>query len=298
MVDCFTDSLCDRSHCNDNAVGVFSSVIVEESVFTSGDFADFVHVVFHNSRYGGVVVVARLAVLEEDIGVFGRASSNRFVGVHGAATELCQRIHIDERTQVFHVHCLDLLNLVRCAEAVEEIHERNSALDSAQVSHTGEVHNLLNRAFAEHGESCLACSHYVLMVAEDAQCVRCQSSCRDVEHARKELACNLVHVGNHQQESLRRCVGGGESSGLQRAVNRTGGTCFALHFLNCYGFTENVFSACGGPFIYVLGHCRGRGDGVDGCDFSEHVADVSRGLVAIAGHEFFLFTHKKINNYD
>ena len=46
---------------------------------------------------------------------------------------------------------------------------------------------------------------------------------------RGQLAGDLVHVGDHQQQALRRGEGGGERAGLQRAVEGAGGAAFALH---------------------------------------------------------------------
>ena len=69
----------------------------------------------------------------------------------------------------------------------------------------GQVHTQADEDYtrAEHREACLTASHYVLVVTEDTQRVRCQRTCRHVENARQQLTCNLVHVRNHQQQTLR-----------------------------------------------------------------------------------------------
>ena len=75
-----------------------------------------------------------------------------------------------------------------------------------------------------------------------------------MEHAREQLTGNLVHVGDHQQQTLRRGVGRGQGTCLQRTVNGTGGATLALHLLDHDGLTEDVLAAGGGPLVHVLGH--------------------------------------------
>ncbi len=128
------------------------------------------------------------------------------------------------------------------------------------------------------------------MVAEDGKSLCCQGTCRNVEHAREKLAGDFIHIGDHQQETLRCGVGGGEGTGLQRAVNGTGGTGFALHLDHFHGLTENVFSAACTPFVNVFGHRRRRGDRIDGGHFAKHVGYVRSSAVTVACHEFF-FCH-------
>ena len=70
------------------------------------------------------------------------------------------------------------------------------------MGHRGEVHDFLNVALAEHCETCLAASHDITVVTEDVQSLCRDCSCADVEHTRKLLSSNLVHVRDHQQKSL------------------------------------------------------------------------------------------------
>ena len=93
--------------------------------------------------------------------------------------------------------------------------ERHAAFDGGQVRHRSEVHDFLHRTGGEEGEARLAGAHHVGVVAENGQSLGGEGTGRDVEHARKQLTGNLVHIGNHQQETLRGGVGGGEGTGLQ-----------------------------------------------------------------------------------
>ena len=91
---------------------------------------------------------------------------------------------------------------MRGAETVEEVDERHAGFQCREVGNAGQVHNLLHGAFSQHGEARLAAGHYILMVAEDAQGVAGEGAGRYVEYAGQVLAGNLVHVGNHQQQTL------------------------------------------------------------------------------------------------
>ena len=211
--------------------------------------------------------IASLAVLEEVVGVLGHTAHNRIHGVHGAVAEFGQSLLVDKRSQVFIVQLLDFLDFVRGAEAVEEVDKRHACLQRGKMCHTGQVHNLLYRAFAQHGEARLTAGHHVLVVAEDTQGMAGQCTGGYVEHARQVFTGNLVHVRDHQQQALGGCVGGGQRTGLQGTVNGTGGTSFRLHFLYQDRFAEDVLTACGSPFVHVLSHRGRRSDGVDCCNF-------------------------------
>ena len=52
-------------------------------------------------------------------------------------TEFSDRIHISHILQIFVIPGLDLLDLMRCTETIEEVDERNFTLDSCQMSNWG-----------------------------------------------------------------------------------------------------------------------------------------------------------------
>ena len=176
------------------------------------------------------------------------------------------------------------------AEAVEEVQERDTALDSGQVSHRGEVHNLLHGTGGQHSETGLAGAHHVGVVTEDGQSLGSQGTCGDVEDTGKKLTGNLVHIRDHQQEALGGGVGGGQGTSLQGTVHGTSGASLGLHFDNLHGLAEDVLSAACTPLVDVLSH-RGRGrDRIDSGDFAEHIRHVGSSLVTVASHKFF-FCH-------
>ena len=218
------------------------------------DSCNLVHVVLYDSRDFVVIFVARLAVLEEHIRVLVSATGNRLVRVHGALAEFSKGFFVQKWLKVFLCQRLNLLDFVRCAETVEEVQERKTTLDSTQMSYGRQIHDFLNRAFSQYGETGLAASHNVLVVAKDTQCVRGQCASCHVEHAGQQFAGNLIHVRYHEEQALRGCVGGCECASLKRTVHCTGSATFTLHFLHCNNFTKYVFATGSSPLVHMLSH--------------------------------------------
>ena len=202
VVDSFAGSFCYRTHGDDNAFCIFCTIVIEQTVLAACDFGNLVHVFLNDSRNCFIVVVARFTVLEEVVRIFGHTTGNRVHRVQCTCAEFSQSFLVDKRSEVFVLQHFNLLDFVRSTETVEEVDKRNTALDSSQVSYTGQVHNFLYRAFGQHGKTGLTGRHYVLVVTENTQCVRSQCTSRYVEHARQEFTGNFVHIGDHQQQSL------------------------------------------------------------------------------------------------
>ena len=110
-----------------------------------------------------------------------------------------------------------------------------------------------------------------------------------MEHSGEQLTCNLVHVGNHQQQTLRSGEGGGKCASLQRAVEGTSGTSLGLHLDNLYTLTEHILLTGSRPLINQLSHCRRGGDGVDSSYFAEHIGNVGSSVVTITSDKFLVF---------
>ena len=291
VVDSLAGCVGGRTHKDNHAVGILCAVVAEEVVLAAGDLGDLAEVLLNHFGNAVIVGVASLAVSEERLGVLGRTACDGAFGRHSAVAETLDVLFLHEGTDVLLVHELDLVVLVGGAEAVEEVHEGHAGLQRSEVSHSGEVHHLLHAALAEHGETSLTASHHVLMVTEDTEGVAGQCAGADVEDAGDELTGNLVHIGNHQEQTLRSGEGGGQRTSLQRAVNGTGSTSLGLHFLNTDGLTPQVLAAAGSPLVNVLRHGRRRGDGVDSSYLGEHIAHMSRSLVTITGDKFLFFCH-------
>lgn len=109
--------------------------VVEQLVISACNFVDFVHVFLYDFRQSGVEGCACLSVLEEYVGVlYGGA----LYGVFGiSAFFLNSSVHPDPPAfPDLIVHYFDFLQLMRGAEAIEEVDEGNAALDCGKVCHT------------------------------------------------------------------------------------------------------------------------------------------------------------------
>ena len=216
-------------------------------------------------------------------------------GVQGVLAERVDRIHVHELLHVVIVEAFDLLDLVRSSETVEVVQERHSALDGGQVGDSAHVHDFLRVGGCQHRETGLAAGHDVGVVTEDGQAVDRQGTCGDVEHAGQQFACDLVHVGDHQKQTLGSGVGRGEGASLQGAVDRTGCAGFGLHLDHLDLLTEDVLAALGCPFIHDFRHGRAGRDREDTRDFGKCVGYVRcRGIsvhyVEFLSHSFLLIS--------
>ena len=69
IIDNLFEGIAEGTHADNNAVSVFCTVVVEQTVVSTKLSVDLVHVVFNNYWQLVVNLVACLAVLEEDIAV-------------------------------------------------------------------------------------------------------------------------------------------------------------------------------------------------------------------------------------
>ena len=286
VVDGFLDDVAGRTHRHDDAVGVRRAVVVEQMILTAGQFLDFAHVGLDDLRDRVIVGVGDFALLEVNVRVLRGSPNHRVIRVQRPAAECVQGILVDQTGQFVVFDDLDFLGLMRGPETVEEVHERNPALDRRQMRYRGQVHNLLDAAFGKHGETGLARRHDVLMIAEDAQRVGRHCAGADVEHARQQFAGDFIHVGNHEQQTLGSGEGRRQGAGLQGTVHRAGGAAFRLHLRDPHGLPEDVLPALGAPFIHMLSHGGGRSNREYRRDIGESVGNVSRRVVPVHGLHF------------
>ena len=67
--------------------------------------------------------------LEEDIRVLSGTSLAWVIWIQGMVTEFSDCFQICHILKIFIIPCLDLLDLVRCTESIEEVDERNFTFD-------------------------------------------------------------------------------------------------------------------------------------------------------------------------
>ena len=289
MVDHFFDGVAGRSHGNDDLLGIGGAHIVEKVVLTAGQGTDLFHIVGHDGRYFQIIRIDGLATLKVDIRVLGRTAQFRSLGVHGPGAEFGQGFPVDQLGHIIVVDDFDFLDFVAGPETVEKVNKGNAGFDGDQVGDQGQVHGLLHRSRCDHTETGLAHGHDILMVAENAQGMSGDGARRNVKHAGQQLAAHFVHVGNHQQQSLRCRIGAGQRTGRQTAVYGRCRAGLALHLTDEHLLAENVLQAIGSPFIANLTDGRRRGDGVYCSHITQGISHMCCCSVAI--HSFHFFSH-------
>ena len=196
-----------RSHDHDHALGGGIADVVEEAVAAPGQLAEPLHRALDGARTGVVKRIRCLARLKEDVRVLGGSAEDRTIRRQPAVTVRVDQWLRNQRAQVLVCQLFDLRDLVRRPEAVEEVQERNARLECCRMRDRGHVVRFLHGVRAQQREACLPAGHHVGVVAEDRQRVRGERPRRHVHRERGELARDLVHVGNHQQQALGRRKG-------------------------------------------------------------------------------------------
>ena len=272
-------------HQHDDPFGVRVAEVVERVVATAGQVGELVHGGLNDVRHLGVERIDRLAALEIDVGVLRRAADERPIRIQRSGAMRQHQIVVDHRPDFAIGQQSELVDLMRGAEAVEEMDEGHPRLQRGRLGDQRHVVRFLHRTGRQQAEAGGADRHHVLMVAEDRQALGRQRAGGDVEHRRGQLAGDLVHVGDHQHEPLRRGEGGGQRPGLQRAVRRAGRAALALHFHHHGHAAPDVLDAFRGPLVGQFSHGRGWGNGIDGANFVDPIGDVGGGLVAFDGSD-------------
>ena len=283
VVDDLLEGVAEGAHADDHAVGVCRAVVVEQVVAGAELLVDLVHVALDDLRESVIGGVAGLTMLEEDVAVLVGTTGMRVLGVEGVVAERLDGIHVEHVGKVVEVPGRNLLDLVGGAEAVEEVQERYLALDGGEMGHRREVHDLLHVALGEHGKAGLTAGHDVGVVTEDVEGVRRDRTRGHVKDAWQTLSGDLVHVRNHEEQTLRCRIGGRKGTGTERAVNGSGCASLGFHLDDVDGITEDVLQTLGRPLVNVIGHGARRRDRVDARNLGVGIGDPRCGLVAVHG---------------
>ena len=219
------------------------------------------------------------------------------LGAQGMILEALNSVPIQHLAQIFIVQNLDLLNLVRGPEAVEEMLEGDGALDGGQVGNGSHIHSLLHAGRSQLCPAGLATGHNVGMITEDGQRVGCHGTGRDMHNTGQLRTGDTVHGRDHQQQALRSGVGAGQGAGLQRAVHCAGRAGLRLHLDQLYGLAKQVLLAVGSPRIHVVSHGAGRSDGVNGSYLSKRIRYVCGSFITVHRFKHFVFCHERNSSY-
>ena len=175
---------------------------------------------------------------------------------------------------------------MRGAETVKEMEERHARFQCGGMPDAGHVLRLLHRAGRKHGEPGLPAGHHIGVIAENRKAMGCQRARGHVHAEGEQFARDLVHIGDHQEQALRRGEGGAQRADLQHAVHGPRRAGFRLHFHQPRHGAVEVGAARRRPLIAPFRHGRGRGDGINGDRFDETIGDGGGGFVAVQRGEW------------
>ena len=269
------------AHEQDDALRIRGADVLEETVAAAGEGGEALHDRLDHARQGLIPGVDALAALEIDVGVLGGTADDGVVRVERAFPVGAHQLVVDQGADGLVGQALNLVDLMGGAEAIEKVDEGDAPTQGRRLGDEGEVHHLLYRGGAEHGEAGGATGHDVRVVAEDRQGLSRQGARRHVHDHGRELARDLVHVGDHQQQALGGSEGGGQGPALEGAVDGPSGAGLALHLHHLWDRAPKVGNLEGRPLIRPLAHVRGGGDGVNRDDFVGQMGDISGGFVAV-----------------
>ena len=170
--------------------------------------------------------------------------------------------------------------------------ERHARFQRGRLGDQRKIGGLLNGVGGEQRKTGRPSCHHVAVVAEDRQRMGSDRTGGDMNDRRRQLASDLIHVGDHQQQALRRGERRAQRTGLQRPMQRAGGAAFALHLDHVGHRAPNVRPGLGLPLIGPFGHGRGGGDRIDRDHLVQTVGHRSNGFVAV--HDRALLVHGKL----
>ena len=215
LVHGFFDRFAYGAHRYDDVFCIRCPNIIKWLVTSSCQLADLIHVINNAFRNSIVELIGSFSSLEEDIRVLSSSADYRVFRIQCSVTEFLYSIPVNQLLKVFIAEHFDLLDLVRSTESVKKVQERNASLDCRKMCDTAQVHNFLYRTGCQHCEPCLSAGHYVRVISEDTECMSRYTSRCHVEYARQQFACDLVHIRDHQKQTLRCGICGGQSSSCQ-----------------------------------------------------------------------------------
>ena len=297
IINNLQQGLADGAHSHHNALSIGSTVVVEQLIVAASDLVDLAHVLLDNGGQRIIGAVAGLAGLEEGIGILQGVAQSGMLGAQGMILEALNSVPIQHLAQILIVQNLDLLDLVRGPEAIEEMLEGDRALDGRQVGNGAQVHALLHAGGSQLCPTGLAAGHDVGVVTEDGQRVGGHGTGRDVHNAGQLRTGDTVHGRDHQQQALRSSVGAGQGAGLQRAVHCAGRAGLRLHLDQLYGLAKQVLLAIGSPCIHMVSHGAGRSDGVNGSYLGKRIRYVCGSLITVHRLKHFVFCHERNSSY-
>ena len=270
-----------RSHHHDHALGVRRSKIIEQPVLAAGQRRKAIHGALHDIRRSFVKRIHSFARLKINIRILRRAPQHRPVRIQRSRPMRPHQLIRDHGAHVFDSELFHLGHFVRSAEAIKEMHERQPGFQRRRMRDQRHIHHGLHGMRPEQRKTCLAHRHDILVIAEDRQSLSRQCPRRHMENRGRQLPRDLVHVGDHQQQPLRRRKCSRQGPALQRPMYRSRRAPFALHLHHGRDRSPHIGASRSGPLVRPFPH-RGRGgNGVDRDDLAQMVGHIRGRLITV-----------------
>ena len=197
VVNYLLGRLADAAHGNENVLSVGNAVVVEGLIVCAYALIDLGHVAFNNVCNSVILAVCRLACLEEGISVLSGAAKRGSRRAIRLCAEFGNFVVIYHLRQLVIFPNLDLLHLVRGAEAIKEMQERYTAFNCGKMRDRAEIHSLLRTVGAEHGIAGLTAGINIGVVSENGKGVSCQRASGYMDNGGEHLARDFIHIGYH-----------------------------------------------------------------------------------------------------
>ncbi len=143
VVNHFFCALADGAHGDNYLGGIRGTIVVKWLIVCTNLGIDLIHIVNDNFRECVIMGVACLVDLEEHVIIFAGAFCHWVFRVHGIAAEIINSLPVKHICKILVVPDMDFLNLVGGTESVEEMHYRDTALNSRKMSDCAKIHALL-----------------------------------------------------------------------------------------------------------------------------------------------------------
>ncbi len=269
------------THQHHHPLGLGMADIFVRLITPAGALGEALQFFADDFRQGVIERIGRLASLKKNIRILGGAAHHRGLRRQGAAAVGVDPFGADQDAQIVIGKRHDAVNFVRGAETVKEMQHRHAAAQRDGQGHGGLILGFLHIAGGQHGETGGATGHHIRMIAENRQGMGGHRAGGHVHDEAGQLAGDLVHIGNHQQQALGRSEGGAYGSRLQRAVHGADGSGLALHLQDARHAAEDILLP---PRRHIVGRFAHRTRGrnrIKHRHFAGAKSHVGDGFVAV-----------------
>ena len=200
-----------RSHDNDDALGIRRADVVEQMILAALRPGELVHGILHDGRASQVERIDGFARLEKNVGILGRAAEHGMIGRQRAGamggayfSSIIARMSSSVSCSILATSCEVRKPSKKCTNGTRASSVAACAISAKSMTSCTELEASMRESGGPRG-------HHVAVIAENGERLAGQRPRGDVENGRGQLARDLVHVRDHEQQALRRRERGGKA---------------------------------------------------------------------------------------